>query len=90
MLDVCDMARWHPRANRKDALMQTERSTCLLENLPKERPLLQPFLLFSVISKSSQHMILAIRNIEIYEVMLVSMKDGADRKVLGRSRKTVL
>ena len=46
MLDVCDIARRHPRTNRIDALMQTKRSTGLLENLPKDKPLYNLFLAF--------------------------------------------
>ncbi len=89
--DVCDIARWLPRANRMDALMHTKRSTGLLETLPKDRPFLQPLLGFSMFRKSSQHVILTIRNIGIYEVMLVSIEEeGVDRRVLGKSRKTVL
>ena len=88
MLDVCDIARWLPRANRMDALMQTKRSTGLLENLPKDRPFLQPLLGFSVILKSSQHVILTIPKIGVYEVMLVSMEeDGVDRRVLVKRRR---
>ena len=89
MLDVCDMARWLPRANEVEALMQTKRSSGLLENLRKERPFLQPLLGFSMSRKSSQHVVLTIGNIGIYEVMLVSTKEeGVDRRVIGRSRKT--
>lgn len=91
MLDVCDIARWLPRANKMDALMQTKRSTGLLENLPKERPFLRPLLGFSISRKSSQHVVLTIGNIGIYEVMLVSIEEeGVDRRILGRSRKTAL
>ena len=84
MLDVCDIARWLSRANRLDPLMQTKRSTGLLGNLPKERPLLQPLLRFSRICKSSQHVILTIRNIGFHEVMLVSIEEeGVDRRQIS-------
>ena len=84
MPDVCDIARWLPRANRLDPLMQTKRSTALLEYLPIERPLLQPLLGSSITCKSSQHVVLTIRNIGIYEVILVSIEEeGVDRRQIS-------
>ena len=64
--------------------MQTKRSTGLLGNLPIERPLFQPLLGSSIICKSSQHVIPIVRNIGIYEVMLVSIEEeGVDRRQIS-------